>query len=183
MRVTQQEMDSSHDRIVAGAARLLRERGVRDTSVADAMSEAGMTHGGFYRHFRTKDDLVVEALRAAFDGFARPLELRQAIEPSKDVASDYKALYLSDEHVANPGRGCPMPAVGSELARESASVRAEFTTGLERVIDALVQSKDGSAAERQDAAAREVAMLVGAVMLARAAEPQAAARILRACRG
>lgn len=183
MRVTQQVMDASHSRIVDGAARLLRERGVRDTSVADAMSEAGMTHGGFYRHFRAKDDLVVESLRAAFDGFAKPLELRQATESPKEVAAEYKTVYLSDEHVANPGQGCPMPALGSDLARESSQVKAEFTAGLQRVIDALAKAKDGSEPERQDAAAREVAMLVGAVLLARASDAKTAARLLGACRG
>lgn len=183
MRVTQQEMEASHGRIVDGAARLFRERGIRDTSVADAMSEAGMTHGGFYRHFGTKDDLVVESLRAAFDGFARPLELRQQIESPQVVAAQYKALYLSDEHVANPGRGCPMPALGSDVARESAQIRAEFSAGLQRVIDALAQAMHGSELERHDAAGRELAMLVGAVVLARASDEKTAARLLQACRG
>ena len=182
MRVTQQEMETSHARIVDGAARLFRERGVRDTSVADAMSAAGMTHGGFYRHFGTKDDLLVESLRAAFDDFARPLELRQQVDSPKAVAAEYRALYLSDEHVANPGQGCPMPALGSDLARESAQIKTEFAAGLRRVIDALAHAKDGSEPLRRDAAAREVAMLVGAVVLARAADPQTAVRLLRACR-
>ena len=182
MRVTQHEMDANHDRIVEGAARLMRERGVRNTSVADAMNEAGMTHGGFYRHFRTKDDLVVEALRSAFDDFVRPLELRQRIESPQTVVDEYKALYLSPEHLANPGHGCPMPALGSELAREAEPVKAEFTAGLGRVIAALSAAGEGSVEERHASALREIAMLVGAVVLARACGEPMASEMLQACR-
>jgi TetR/AcrR family transcriptional regulator, transcriptional repressor for nem operon len=182
MRVTQQEMDASHERIVEGAARLFRERGVRSTSVADAMNAAGLTHGGFYRHFKTKDDLVVESLRLAFDSFASPLESRQQDEPAERVAAEFKALYLSDEHVANPALGCPMPALGGELARESAQIKAEFSAGLKRVLDALAPCYAGTDPERQDAAARELAMLVGAVVLARASDGAMGSRLLDACR-
>jgi TetR/AcrR family transcriptional repressor of nem operon len=176
-------MDTNHDRIVEGAARLMRERGVRSTSVADAMKEAGMTHGGFYRHFKTKDDLVVEALRSAFDEFARVLELRQKVESPQAVAAEYKALYLSPEHVANPGQGCPMPALGGDLAREAEPVRAEFTAGLRRVAAALSAAGGGSAEARSTAALREIAMLVGAVVLARACGESMATEVLAACRG
>jgi TetR/AcrR family transcriptional repressor of nem operon len=182
MRVSQQQMDVSHERIVEGAARLFRERGVRATSVADAMNAAGLTHGGFYRHFRTKDDLVAEALRQAFESFASPLEKSQKVEPPDQVAAGFKARYLSDEHVANPGAGCPMPALAGELARESAQIKAEFSAGLQRVLDVLAQSHRGTDSDRRDAAARELAMLVGAVVLARASEPAVGASVLNACR-
>ena len=117
MRVTQHEMDANHDRIVEGAARLMRERGVRSTSVADAMNEAGMTHGGFYRHFKTKDDLVVEALRSAFDDFAKPLELRQQIESPQAVAAEYKALYLSPETRRQSGVRLPVASTWQRTLR------------------------------------------------------------------
>ncbi len=182
MRVTQREMQASHARIVEGAARLMRERGVQSTSVADAMSEAGMTHGGFYRHFENKDELVIEALRSAFDDFARPLELRQQFEPAHAVAAEYKSQYLSQGHVQNPGYGCPMPALGSDLARESEPVRAEFSIGIQRVISALAEAADGTPDDRAIAATRELAMLVGAVLLARGGTPAMAEKILAACR-
>lgn len=182
MRVTQQEMDAGHQRIVDGAARLLRERGVRGTSVADAMNEAQMTHGGFYRHFKTKDDLVIEALRRAFDDFASPLLLRQQFEPAAAVAREFKTQYLSDEHVRSPGQGCPMPAIGGELARESDAVRREFGAGLQRVMAALSPGMAGEAGSQPAAAARELAMMVGAVVLARASDAATAQRILQACR-
>jgi TetR/AcrR family transcriptional repressor of nem operon len=182
MRVTQQDMDSNHERIIEGASRLMRERGVKSTSVADAMSEAGMTHGGFYRHFRNKDELVIAALRLAFDEFAKPLEQRQSTDLPQAVGEEYKALYLSKEHVDNPRYGCPMPALGGDLARESDAVRAEFSAGLQRIMKALAKSKEGSDNDRDAAAAREVAMLVGAVVIARAADPDTAKGILAACR-
>jgi len=182
MRVTQQEMEASHGRIVEGAARLLRERGVRSTSVADAMNEAGMTHGGFYRHFKTKDDLVIEALRRSFNDFAQPLELRQQIESPQAVAAEYKALYLSEGHVENPGFGCPMPALGAEVGRESDAVKAEFTAGMRRVISALAAAEDGTPEQREAAALRQLAMLVGAVVLARGADAVTGRQVLDACR-
>jgi TetR/AcrR family transcriptional repressor of nem operon len=182
MRVTQQAMDSGHRRIVDGAARLFRERGVRGTSVADAMSEAGLTHGGFYRHFQSKDDLVVEAMRRAFDDFATPLEQRQKLEHPADVAAEFKTIYLSDDHVQNPGHGCPMPAMGGDVGRESLQVRTEFSAGFKRIIQALKPATVGCDAEQEAAAMRQVCLLVGAVLLARASDPVTARRVLEASR-
>jgi TetR/AcrR family transcriptional repressor of nem operon len=182
VRVTQQAMDAGHERIVEGAARLLRERGVRGTSVADAMKEADLTHGGFYRHFKSKDDLVIEALRRAFDDFTTPLELRSKLESPPDVAAEFKSLYLSDDHLQNPGLGCPMPTTGSELGRESLAVRTEFGAGLQRVVTALAKAKDGSDEERETRALKDICQMVGAVLLARASDPETAQRILLASR-
>ena len=182
MRVTQQDMDMGHRRIVEGASRLLRERGVRDTSVADAMNEAGMTHGGFYRHFQTKDDLVIEALRQAFDEFVQPLEQRQQIEAPHAVAAEYRSLYLSEQHLLNPGQGCPMPALGSDIARAKDEIKSEFAAGVQRLIAAMALTKDGTADERAAAATREIAMLAGAVLIARACDGEFARAVLDACR-
>ncbi len=181
MRVSRQEMDASHRRIVEGASRLMREKGVLGMSVADAMSHADMTHGGFYRHFKTKDELVIEALQAAFDEFVVPLEMRQQTDEARKVAGEYKAMYLSPEHVATPSRGCPMPALASELARGAEPIKAAFAAGVRRVIAALARVQRGTPEQRQAAAAREVAMLVGAVVLARATDDETACLILTAC--
>ncbi len=175
-------MDAGHRRIVEGAARLLRERGVRDTSVADAMSQADMTHGGFYRHFQTKDDLVVEALRQAFDEFVRPLEQRQQFEAPQKVAAEYRSLYLSGQHLQNPGVGCPMPALGSDVARAKESIKSEFGAGVQRLIAALATTKEGTQDERAAAATRELAMLAGAILIARASDEDTAQSVLEACR-
>jgi TetR/AcrR family transcriptional regulator, transcriptional repressor for nem operon len=182
MRVTQQDMDLGHRRIVEGASRLLRERGVRATSVADAMNEAGMTHGGFYRHFQAKDDLVIEALRQAFEEFAVPLEQRQQFEAPLAVAAEYRALYLSEQHLENPGQGCPMPALGGEIARANDAVKGEFSAGVQRLIAAMALTKEGTPEERAAAATRDIAMLAGAVLIARASDTPTAQAVLEACR-
>ncbi len=141
-----------------------------------------MAHGGFYRHFASKDELVAEALRSAFDSFAEPMEQRQQQEPAAKVVADYKALYLSEQHVANPGLGCPLPAVGSDLARESDALKAEFGHGMRRFVDAVAKAKSGTAAERQQSAYREMAMMAGAVLIALASDAKTAQAVLRACR-
>ncbi len=182
MRVSKQDMDAGHRRIVEGASQLLRERGVRDTSVADAMSHAGMTHGGFYRHFRNKDDLVVEALRQAFEAFAKPLEERQQIEAPQRVAADYRSLYLSERHLANPRQGCPMPALGSDIARANDAIKSEFAAGVRRLIAAMALTREGTPAERAEGATRELAMLAGAILIARASDAATAQAVLEACR-
>lgn len=182
MRVTRQAMDTGHQRIVDGAARLFRERGVRGTSVADAMSAAGLTHGGFYRHFGSKDDLVVQATRRMFDEFATPLETRQQHESAAKVVAEFKAMYLSDEHIQNPACGCPMPAMGADIARESDPLQSEFAAGLNRVIDAMRPGMPVSANEQEAAAVREICMLVGAVLLARACDVGTARRVLEGAR-
>ena len=183
MRVSQAEMDANHQRIVEGTSRLLRERGVHDTSVADAMSEAGLTHGGFYRHFKTKDDLVVAGIRSMFEAIAAHLELQQLGADARDVAAQYRAVYLSDEHVGNPGQGCPVPALAGEVARESPALREVFGSGFRRVADTLAKGMPGTSPERQPQALRELAMLVGAVVVARASDTETARLMLEACRG
>jgi TetR/AcrR family transcriptional repressor of nem operon len=95
---------------------------------------------------------------------------------------EYKALYLSPQHIGHPGYGCPMPALGSELAREAEPVQAEFALGLERVIAAFTAAVSGPAEARRAAALREISMLVGAVVLARASGERLAAEVLQACR-
>lgn len=183
MRVSQAEMDANHQRIVEGASRLLRERGVHNTSVADAMSEAGLTHGGFYRHFKTKDDLVVAGIQSTFDAIAAHLELQQLGADARDVVAEYRAIYLSQEHVDNPGQGCPVPALGGEVARESPALREAFGSGFRRVAGALATGMPGTPPERQSRALRELAMLVGAVVVARASDTETARLMLEACRG
>lgn len=182
MRVSAREMEDNHRRIVAGAARLFRERGVRSTSVADAMKAADMTHGGFYRHFDSKDALLAAAIRAAFEDFAAPLEQRQRLEPPARVAAEFKAQYLSHAHRAHPGKGCPMPALAGELAQADAAVKAAFGEGVARMVAALAATEGGNATAQRQAALRQVAMMVGAVALARACDDALAEELLAACR-
>lgn len=182
MRVSQEEMDKSHKRIVDGAARLVRERGIESASVADVMREAGLTHGGFYRHFKTKEALAAAALQAAFEQLTSALEARFDKYEPEAAAAGYRADYLSSLHVENPGIGCPIAALGGDVARGSDALKIAFGAGVDRLIATLAKGMTGSADEQRAAAARELAMLVGAVVIARASDPETARAVLAACR-
>jgi TetR/AcrR family transcriptional repressor of nem operon len=182
MRVSQKEMEKSHGRIVKRAASLFRKRGIAGTSVADVMSEAGLTHGGFYRHFETKEKLAATAVGSAFDELVESLEKRfESSEPGAAVA-DFHAHYLSKGHLEHPEVGCPAAALGSEVAREKDYVKSKFGCGVNRVITELARGMPGTKQEKRDGAVREFAMLAGAVMIARASDPETAREVLSACR-
>lgn len=176
-------MSDGHQRIIEGAARLIRERGIRGTSVADAMKQAELTHGGFYRHFSSKDELTIAALRMAFDELIAPLEVEKNDASAKDALAGFTDLYLSDEHVLNPGIGCPMPVLAGEVGREGEAVKAEFGAGVRRTVEAMESGLTQSTAEQRRAAAlQNLCMLVGAVTLARASDTATAHAILEAAR-
>jgi TetR/AcrR family transcriptional repressor of nem operon len=182
MRASREEMEAHHGRIVKGASRLLRERGVAGTSVADAMASAGLTHGGFYRHFEGKDALVVEALRHAFDEMSGRLGVRLASGAGRTVREAFRESYLSERHVADPARGCPMPTLAADVARESPTLKEAFGAGLRQAARTLAQGFEGDAAAREAAAYRELALLAGAVLLARASDAETGRAVLDAAR-
>lgn len=182
MRASQEEKDRSHARIVESAARLMRERGIDGTGVADVMNEAGLTHGGFYRHFPNKESLLGSALEAAFEQtFAR---LKHGLEtsPSSDGTTSLQNFYLSKTHVDNVGMGCPVAALTCDIARGPAALKAAFSRGVNRMLAALGTGIRGSAEKRRTMAARKLAMMAGAVMIARASDSDTARFILEACR-
>ena len=181
MRVSQQEKDRSHRRIVDSAARLIRERGVDGAGVADVMKDAGMTPGGFYRHFATKDDLVATAMAAAFEQMLGRLVGNDEQPPTVDAVAEFERFYLSGGHVENSGYGCPIPALAGEVGRHSA-LTAAMTTGIERTIELLAAGQRGSATERRAEAAARVAMMAGAVAIARASDPATARFVLDSVR-
>ena len=166
MRMCQAEKDKSHARIVASASRLLRERGVDGASVSDVMNDAGLTHGGFYKHFANKDALVESALQSAFSTFAGMLEAG-----GPDAAQAWREMYLSGGHIRNPGRGCPVAALGQDIGRGSTQIKTAFGQGVDNIVNALAANMDGSADERRAAALQQFSMLVGAVVIARASDP------------
>ncbi len=184
MRVSREEMAKSHDRILSGAAQLLRERGLEGTSVADVMTQAGLTHGGFYRHFPTKEALVDAALQAAFVQSASIANSPAAHGAASDDLAGYRGYYLSSDHLNHPGFGCPIAALGGDLARASLSLRQAFGAGVRLVVKQLARFMplgQHTNDQREEAAMREIAMLAGAVMIARASDPDTARAMLRAC--
>jgi TetR/AcrR family transcriptional regulator, transcriptional repressor for nem operon len=174
VRMSAEAKDQSRARILAAAGRMFRERGIEGASLGDIMRTAGLTHGGFYRHFDGKDDLLSAALSQTFAEFAAPL----LDAPAAETAQRFRTRYLSPEHVASPGAGCPAAALGPEVARAAPRVRAEFTKGLEQMVQGL--ARDGSPGARREALA-SLSLMVGAVVLARAVDNGLAEEILSAC--
>ena len=157
----------SHDRIVEVAARSIRRAGFRGVGVADIMKEAGLTHGGFYAHFASRDALLVEALqRAGQDNLA---SMSEAVERKlRKGGTRFAALvqtYLHDVHIDRSEDGCVIAALGSEMTRQDDAVRDEARSR----VAAMVQMVRSALPEGADSAQAEVvtATMVGALQLAR----------------
>src|SRR5271154_4013919 len=112
----------THERIVEAAARAIRRSGYDGTSVADIMKEAGLTHGGFYAHFPSREAMLAEAAdRAGAETVAVSTRVAAAARPQQALQALVRA-YLSDEHVNNVETGCPIAALGSEMPRQAPEV-------------------------------------------------------------
>jgi TetR/AcrR family transcriptional repressor of nem operon len=188
MKVTKAQAQANRARIVETAATLFRERGYDGVGVADLMAAAGFTHGGFYKHFGSKADLMAEAAACGFSESAAGSE-------GIDIAAFVKQ-YLSREHRDTPGTGCTMAALSVDAGRQPEQVKQAFADGIERLLMSMV-SKHGasgasgatnatSAAAKREARARSIdaiAQLVGAVVLSRACPDDSplADEILQAC--
>jgi TetR/AcrR family transcriptional repressor of nem operon len=170
MRRSREAKAESRDRIVAEARQAVLDRGIEAAGVAEIMQAAGLTHGGFYKHFATKEELVREAVAAAFGVQVARFDDRAAKAGAGAAAAAYRADYLSDEHVARPGMGCPVAALGAEAARQGAAMQAVFGDGAGALVDRLA-SAYGDAPDARKAAIRDMAQLVGAVVVARALGP------------
>lgn len=181
MRGTQHDKARSRTRIVREAARLAREHGPGGASVADVMSAAGMTHGGFYKHFGSKEALLAAALEAAFEEVLVRLA-GQAAGGHESAGAAFAGRYLSDEHIRNAGTGCPIPSLAAEVGRGTPALKAAFGAGVRRMVEALAAEGSGLAGEHRDRAARQLAMMAGAVMIARASDPETADLVMAACR-
>ena len=170
MRVSREEAARSRERIVSVAARRFRERGYGGIGVADLMHEAGLTHGGFYGHFSSKEDLMAEASASAIGESNEKWNKRMASHPEDPLAAMTR-FYLNTYHRDNPGGGCAMAALASEAARQAPAVRRTFTDGLRSAFDyiaALVRVRDP--AEKRRKAIVTYASWVGAMVLARATD-------------
>ncbi|KRC77739.1 TetR family transcriptional regulator [Achromobacter sp. Root83] len=158
----------SHERIVDAASRAIRREGYSGVGVAEVMKEAGLTHGGFYAHFPSRDALLAAAMdRAGQDGADR---LSQGMARRRaEGASPLRAwveTYLSEAHLTGCEGGCPVSALASEIPRQSPEVREVAATRVQRLLDALGQVLPASAGGH--AAVAVTSTLVGALQLARA---------------
>jgi TetR/AcrR family transcriptional regulator, transcriptional repressor for nem operon len=164
MRVTREKAAENRERIVATAARLFRDNGFDGVGIDAIMEAAGLTHGGFYRHFRSKDDLAAEAVTHGLAAGAA----RHAAVPSLEALV---SGYLSPQHRANRNNGCVIAALGSDMARQGKQVRRALTASVRAEIDRLAGWTDGSnAVARRQVAIATLAGMVGALILARAVE-------------
>jgi TetR/AcrR family transcriptional repressor of nem operon len=167
MRRSRQEAARTHARIVERAAMLFRERGLDGIGLADLMHEAGLTHGGFYKHFGSKDELTAEACAHGLAESLRRLRHRVEQNPADPLAAVIEE-FLSLEHVEDAGRGCTVAALGSDMFRCATKTREAFTKGVSALIDALAELQPaGSAKARHEAAMTTFAAMLGTVVLAR----------------
>jgi TetR/AcrR family transcriptional repressor of nem operon len=176
--------EKTREQIVSAAARAFREQGVAGVSVPELMGRAGLTHGGFYAHFRNKDQLVAEACRAALaDSTGRLIETARKAPPGERLAAFIRA-YASPVHRDDPGSGCIMPALAAELGRHDApEVRAAFTDSFNEGIQKLARALPDDGTDRTDRALALMSGLAGAVMLSRAVDDSALSdRILQSAR-
>ncbi|MGD1065492.1 MAG: TetR/AcrR family transcriptional regulator [Vulcanimicrobiaceae bacterium] len=165
-------------RILDAAAAAFRERGVAEVGLAEIMRSAGLTHGGFYGHFRSKDELVAATVpHAAQDSEASLARMARDAAP-QDVLGRVEA-YLSPEHREHPERGCQLAANGPELTRGTRSVRAALAVEVRRRLHALIDLCPGRrAAVARRQAAGALACMIGGMILARAVPEAESAAIL-----
>jgi TetR/AcrR family transcriptional regulator, transcriptional repressor for nem operon len=168
MRVSRQKAAEHHERIIEAAGTLFREKGFGGIGVTDIMQAADLTHGGFYGHFASKDDLVAQACRRVMAMATANWEKTAASNPDNPFAA-LLTRYLSPRHRDDPARGCIFAALGADAARSGPLVHDAFAEGLESLIALLAQSAPGTPkATRRRKAVAAMAGLVGALLLARA---------------
>jgi TetR/AcrR family transcriptional regulator, transcriptional repressor for nem operon len=169
MRVSREKAAENRQRIIDAAGALFRAKGFAGIGVADIMRAADLTHGGFYGHFASKDDLAAQASRRALARSAAKWERIAAGSPKGAAYAALLANYLTPTHRDDPARGCAFASLGSDAARGGKAVRAAFAEGLRPFLDILAEAVPGrSKATRRRKAVATIAALVGAVTLARA---------------
>ena len=163
--------EATHERIVEVAARAIRRSGYGGTGVADIMKEAGLTHGGFYAHFESRDALLAEAGdRAGAESVALASQVAAAAPPGMAVQAMMQA-YLSPEHIAAIETGCPVSALGSEMPRQAPEVRRAATIHIKEMIDLFArQLPDWGQPQAHEQAMAMVCGLIGTTMIARAVD-------------
>lgn len=180
MKVTKAQVEANRAHIVETACRLFRGRGYDGVGVAELMATAGLTHGGFYRHFASKAELMAEA---AACGVAKTTSLLDGVN-----MADFIGRYLSREHRDDRSGGCTLAALSGDAARQPDAIKATFATGLENMLADLLDAGSARSEEAQrHARARmieTIAHALGALVLSRACPDDSplADEILKTCR-
>lgn len=157
----------TRERILAAAAARFRQHGYADTSVNQVMRDAGLTHGGFYAHFASKEDLFAQAVRHATDASGDWLESRLQGLDGDAWVERWVDIYMSDSHCEHPEGGCPIPALMPEIARSGPDAGTAFASSLARRFDRLCPHLPFERTEAERRALAAYAQMAGAVMLSR----------------
>jgi TetR/AcrR family transcriptional repressor of nem operon len=170
MRYSKEHKQETHARIVKKASVRLREKGAHGIGVADLMKEAGLTHGGFYAHFDSREALVIEAFAYAMDRSTERWRKVAEETPSEKRLATIVESYLTPLHRDDPGHGCAVPTLGAEIARESPKTRKAFAAKLEQMIDMMAdQILDVPRKSARKQAVAAVATMMGTLVLSRIA--------------
>lgn len=181
MRVSRDQARQNRRRVVATSSALFREKGVDGVGISDLMSEAGLTHGGFYKQFGSKAELVEEACALALDDTMAFWDgyLEGAAEPR----ARFIRAYLSQQQRDRVGEGCLLPALAGEARRESPAIRSIFTRAIRSYADRLNQPEEARTSQTRAEALSTLSEMVGAILLARVTDdPQLSNEILDAAR-
>jgi len=169
MRVTREQAAANRERIIETAGELFRSKGFSGIGVADIMKAADLTHGGFYGHFASKDDLIAQASRRSMQRAAQNWRKVVVAKSGGDAFSTLLTRYLSPRHRDDPGHGCAFASLSGDAARCGKPVREAFAEGLEPLIDILSGLVGGrTKAARRRKAIAALSELIGALMLSRA---------------
>ena len=183
MKVSREQAQENRARVLEAAARLFRERGIDGIGLAELMKSVGLTHGGFYRQFGSKEELVAEACAFAFERSAAKWRRTAAAHP-QDAVEAIARWYLTPEHRERPGAGCAAAALAGDMAREGVHARQAFTQGVRDLVEVLAGAgTEASAPARRSDALAAFSTMVGAMVLARAVDdPELADELLLAAR-
>ncbi len=173
MKVTRAQADENKARIIDVASQLFRQHGFDGIGIVDVMKQAGLTHGGFYGNFKSKEDLAARASEHAFDTSRELWHSFDGRKPDEALAAII-GTYVSARHRDNPQSGCALTALAPDAARQNDGVRAVFGRAIRSYLAMLSGLVPGrTAAARRKRALATLSEMVGAVILARAADDPA----------
>ena len=188
MRISKEATAANRQRVLEAATRLFRQKGVDGIAIADLMKAAGLTHGGFYNHFESKEELAAAACASAFAAAIERMERNAAAAGArrrKDVFAHYVERYLARRTRDAPETSCPMATLGTDAARHGPELKAGFADGVRRYLDAFAKIVPSAGAGQRTEAIAVLSTLIGALTLSRAcagADDQLADEVLAAVR-
>ena len=169
MRYSENHKQETRERVLKLAAAALREEGPDRLGVAEVMKAAGLTHGGFYAHFKSKDEFLAAALSEVFAQSAENAKRYTEKGSAREALSGYIDFYVSQGHRDHPGTGCPIPALNSDLPRQSKLFRRVFDIGVKRLVDQVARWVAEIGLENpEQIAASVVSAMAGAIAVSRA---------------